>query len=208
MQSLREEVRVGINLGSATAIQRTRRGGSVAFWEHKPPLTVDIEVRTVNGLPQVVGLAIRTSAWRYLAEGALRRGLTTEQERIIRDYAAMQALDDPEPVVITSNLLRALPLREMRDAILALHRGDDDALDALSKARRVGRERKQREHYEEVADVYRSALAKGRPPLKAVVDRFGVKRSTASKYIGEARRLKLLGKPARRGLPGDRKETS
>lgn len=44
-----------------------------------------------------------------------------------------------------------------------------------------------REHFENVADIYREALAEGRPPTQAVATRFGVSASAAAKWVATAR---------------------
>jgi hypothetical protein len=55
---------------------------------------------------------------------------------------------------------------------------------------------------EKVAEVYRGALAEGRPPTAAVADAFAVEHSTASKYVRKARDAQLLGE-SRQGLAGE-----
>jgi hypothetical protein len=54
----------------------------------------------------------------------------------------------------------------------------------------------------DVASVYRAAHADHRPPTQAVSARFGVSRSTAGRWIAEARRRGLLG-DARPGMAGE-----
>jgi hypothetical protein len=58
------------------------------------------------------------------------------------------------------------------------------------------------EFLERVAEVYRDALAEGKPPTAAVGDAFGVEHSTASKYVRRARDVDLLGE-SRQGLAGE-----
>ena len=58
------------------------------------------------------------------------------------------------------------------------------------------------EHFAEVAQVYRDALACQVPsPTRQIALRFNVSRSTAAKWVSEARRRGLLG-PTRQGVAG------
>ena len=54
-----------------------------------------------------------------------------------------------------------------------------------------------------VASIYRAAEALGRPPTNAVKDKMPVARSTAGRYVMEARRRGFLG-PALGTRPGER----
>jgi hypothetical protein len=54
----------------------------------------------------------------------------------------------------------------------------------------------------EIAAVYRAALAAGEPPTRTVAARFGVARSTAGRWVAEARRRGVLGK-ARPRMAGE-----
>lgn len=49
-------------------------------------------------------------------------------------------------------------------------------------------------HLEEVSAVYRRALMQGKPPTRAVQQRFGTSHSTAAKWVGHARKAGLLPK--------------
>lgn len=53
------------------------------------------------------------------------------------------------------------------------------------------------EHLEEVADVYRDALSGGKP-VEAVREHFSTNRSTASRWVGEARKRDILEESTRR----------
>jgi hypothetical protein len=55
-----------------------------------------------------------------------------------------------------------------------------------------------------VAEVYRGAHAARNPPTRAVAARFGVSRSTAGRWIGEARRRGHLGEAPRPRMAGER----
>lgn len=61
--------------------------------------------------------------------------------------------------------------------------------------------RRNLEHYGAVALLYGQAHAAGRAPTKAVAEHFGVPRSTAASWVGQARSLGLLG-PARPSVAG------
>lgn len=58
----------------------------------------------------------------------------------------------------------------------------------------------------DVAAVYRTAHAAGDPPTKAVAARFGVARSTAGRWIAEARRRGHLGEAPRPRMAGERED--
>ncbi len=77
-------------------------------------------------------------------------------------------------------------------AARAQHRNEADLLETVAKTRRrTGRPPLYPpEHYAAVADVYRQVG--GRAPTAGVAERFGVSRSTASKWVVRARRLGLL----------------
>lgn len=51
-------------------------------------------------------------------------------------------------------------------------------------------------HLEDVADVYRAAWRAGDPPTEAVKAHFQTSHSTAARWVGMARKAKLLGDPA------------
>jgi hypothetical protein len=50
------------------------------------------------------------------------------------------------------------------------------------------------EDLKRVAEVYRGAIARGRPPTKTVAGELGVARSTAGRWVAEARRRGVLGR--------------
>lgn len=59
------------------------------------------------------------------------------------------------------------------------------------------------EHFERVADVYRYAVKLGRPPTEGVAEAFDVARSTAGRWVVQARRRGFLG-PAMPGRAGEK----
>lgn len=66
----------------------------------------------------------------------------------------------------------------------------------------VRRNRVTDEHLAEVAAVYRNAEAAGKPPAKAVEEAFFTTYSTATRWIGLARKAGILG-PAQKGKSGE-----
>jgi hypothetical protein len=60
------------------------------------------------------------------------------------------------------------------------------------------------EQLEEVAVIYRDAVNAKRPPLREIEHRLGVARSTAGRYVVQARREGLIGAPPRPGVAGER----
>jgi hypothetical protein len=79
--------------------------------------------------------------------------------------------------------------------------GFERELAALAPAIEPGK-RLSDEHFAAVADVYRYALRTGRPATASVGEAFNVSRSTAGRWVVEARRRGLLG-PARPGVAGE-----
>lgn len=67
---------------------------------------------------------------------------------------------------------------------------------------KVRRNRVTDEHLAAVADIYRAAEASGNPPAKAVEDAFFTTYSTATRWIGQARKAGFLG-PALKGKSGE-----
>jgi hypothetical protein len=63
------------------------------------------------------------------------------------------------------------------------------------------------ENLHQVAELYRAALERGDPPTQTVADQMEVPRSTAARWVAEARKRNLLG-PALRGRAGERGETT
>jgi hypothetical protein len=57
--------------------------------------------------------------------------------------------------------------------------------------------------YEQVGDVYRAALRHGRAPVIAVADKWNVPRSTAARWVKEARKRKTLGPAPAPGQKGE-----
>lgn len=66
----------------------------------------------------------------------------------------------------------------------------------------VRRNRVTREHLAAVAAVYRKAQDAGEPPTLAVAQAFQASHSTATRWVGQARKAKLLG-AARKGRVGE-----
>jgi hypothetical protein len=57
-----------------------------------------------------------------------------------------------------------------------------------------------------VADLYRAAIERGDPPTQTVSDEMHVARSTAARWVAEARKRRFLG-PAIRGRAGEQSES-
>lgn len=83
-------------------------------------------------------------------------------------------------------------------AVLGPHVPEDYAQQAHEELRRRRRGRLTDSDYERVAQVYRAAIAEGRPTQHAVKDAFTVSQSRAAALIGEARKRGLLP-PTTRG---------
>jgi hypothetical protein len=148
-------------------------GGWVSVTRPELPWRVQMKVASVDGRPQITGLRLEPRPDRPEADA-----------------------------VITSERLRSLPLRQLREAALAALRFDLRALARqLRRVERVGR-RWPEEHYRLVADLYRAAIDSGQPPLPVIMKHWSVSRPAASKYVREARRRGFLGYPDRPGVAG------
>src|ERR1700683_1791040 len=103
--------------------------------------------------------------------------------------------------VITAELLRSLPLAEMRAAVAARLAGED-AFGAFGKVARERGKAWPDEHYRLVAEVYKSAVEHREPPLMAIQKHWHVTRPATAKYVKGARQRGFLGWPERAGVAG------
>jgi hypothetical protein len=157
---------------------------------------VSVALAHVDGLPQIVELKI---------------GITSPHQDPIQDQKMRQWVVDQlrkkgtkttsNAPVITAELLRGLPLAEMR-AAAAAHQAGDHWFDEFKTVARQRGKALPDEHYQQVAQVYRDAVARRQPPLKAVEERFSVTRAGASRAVKRSRELGFLGYPARPGVAG------
>jgi hypothetical protein len=148
------------------------------------PWEISVKVAEVGGVPQIVALRIEAIVW----------GVSEDKEHVEYFYGGSGG--DP---TITADVLRRLPLRHLREvAVRQVYQPDSDWLEPF-KVQRVPGQAWPDEHYQEVAKVYTSA---GAAPLKAISERWGVSRPTASKWVAEARRRKFLKYPSRPGVAG------
>lgn len=159
---------------------------------------ISVKVSEVDGVPQITGLKLEpraTMPWTA-PDG-------TKMTTVL-----------PESAVVTSERLRHLPLRFLARTAAEVSGGaaTQESLQAIFDAERPEKRQQGRErpdaHYEEVATVYTNALRAGRPPTKAVGERWGVERAMASRYVAEARKRGLLGYPTRQGVAGTTSDTS
>ncbi len=167
------------------------------------PQQVDILVVEVDGVPQIVGLRLDPQ-YVWLAKSTKDSAPTRLSRSLIRISQDGQRLEwngpkDVDPT-ITADLLRSLPLRQLRAMAAAAEYGDGtgDWLEPFSVERTPG-EPWPDDHYREVAETYRSAPS---APLKAIQTRWGVSRAAASKWVRKARELGYLGYPKRAGVAG------
>jgi hypothetical protein len=158
-----------------------------------------VALARVEGMPEIVGLRIDVDPI-----------FVGEADRHILDLPAQErrqwAIDNAPPgtastTVITAERLRRIPLAELRAAAAARLAGDD-AFDAFRKVSRQQGKALPDEHYQQVAEVYKGAVDRRQPPLKAVEHHWQVSRAGAAKYVKRARELGFLGWPGRRGIPG------
>lgn len=147
------------------------------WWVTYPEVDAKVKVTIdeVAGLPEIVGLAIEP--------------LGTDRK---------------SPRVITADLLRRLPIRELKRACLSdgLDEQARDFLAVAAEPQRPGRVPIERDLLRRVADTYRSARKAGRATAKEIARVESVSLKTAEKYIRRARDEKLLEEPSqRKGKP-------
>jgi hypothetical protein len=163
-----------------TGLATVDREGFVNVGFRDLPWGIYVRVAEVGGVPQLVSLRIEA-------------GVTVSEDR---EHLVYEGNDDP---TITADLLRRLPLRQLRDAaVREAYNPGSDWLEPF-KVKRVPGQAWLDEHYQEVANVYLSA---GAAPLKTIAERWGVSRQAASKWVAEARRRKYLKYPSRPGVAG------
>ncbi len=148
------------------------------------PHVYKVRTALVDGRPQVLGLCVEPAT---NSDGTLR------DERTVAD------------VVITRETLRGIPVARIAAAAIKMRGGD--LLGALREAATppepVGRRGHTDEHYQQVAEVVRQALAADVPVRKAVKQRWIVSVHTADKWLKQAKqRGYLTGDLRRRGGHG------
>jgi len=167
--------------------------GWVSLALHGFPWDIAVKVTEVDGIPELTALRLepRTAHFGYPDADGTRVPI-----------GAVDATD----AVVTSERLRSLPLRLIANVAAAvLAGGEPEKIAAVFESERVnwpqGRPRPD-EHYKEVANVYRAALAWRQPPVKAIEERWVVGRAMASRYVAEARKRGYLDYPSRPGVAG------
>jgi hypothetical protein len=144
-------------------------------------------VAEVGGVPQVIGLHIEAAVEVNHAVGE------DEDEQLV--WRGPKG-EDP---TITTDLLRQLPMRQLRaSAVKEAYERGSDLLEPFKLERTPGQPWPD-EHFQAVAEVYRNADS---APLVAIKDRWNVSRAAASKWVARARELGYLGYPQRRGVSG------
>jgi len=146
------------------------------------PWGISVKVAEVYGVPQIVGLQIHGGPIEVSED---------------REHLSWRGPKGQEPT-ITTDLLRKLPLRQLREvAVIEGYATGRDWLEPFKTERPP--EGWPDEHYEAVARVYREASG---APLKAISERWSVSRPTASTWVRKARELKYLGYPKGPGVAG------
>lgn len=182
---------------------------------------VDVALATIGGVPQLVGLRIdadplpnwtlgghvalppptESSHWSLeqvpedAGEFVDRLASLPPTER--RRWAIEHGMGGP----VTTDRLRRLPLAELRAAAAAHVAGDDPWAHFQALEHQRGKPLTVA-HFRQVANIYRGAVGRGEAPLRAIEHVFGVSRPGASKYVSGARKLGLLGYPAKPGVAG------
>jgi hypothetical protein len=161
-------------------------------------------VRITARYPQGVVASINIPADQVLvAVDAMLRYSGIGVEEAIRHLAARRGEDGPtdaglpgfvgtmESVLAKGRTLAMLPTslppERVSETLEAV--GRLVAAQAYPTVRPQRRRRMTRTLLREVADVYRSALAEGEAPTKAVASHFYIAHSTAARWVGQARKL-------------------
>lgn len=161
---------------------------------HMPPGYVYVALAKIEGVWEIVGLRVD------VASGDFNAPLSQDlRSHLVERMPAKRR----RAAVVTADRLRGLPLRALRAAAASYLAGESENwIHAYEAVERQQGKALSDQHYAQVADVYRDAVERSEPPLKAVMARWHVSRAGASKYVARARELKLLGYPSRPGIAG------
>jgi len=153
------------------------------------PWSISVRVAEVGGFPQIVCLKLEVG----MVKGQGQISWDPSSDHLI--WAGPRDMDP----TITTDLLRQLPLRQLRAAAIARFYEPHglDWLEPFKLERPSGGW--PTEHYRDVAVVYRSAHD---APLVAIRQKWNVSRAAASKWVAKARELGYLGYPIRPGVAG------
>jgi hypothetical protein len=168
-----------------------------------PLCELDFTVRRGEPKPVVVGLRCHWRGFDAPINGeALRRLPIDALRRQATHQVAFRVVPDPEGGA--PQLVPAVPPEDLAltdDQRAAVERQFRETYAQQTRApRRRGPLRD--EDLRHVAQVYRAAIARGQPPTRSVAEDCGVARSTAGRWVAEARRRGVLG-PAKARQPGE-----
>jgi hypothetical protein len=168
------------------------------------PQRIYVAVAEVDGVPRLVGLRIEPEQTEFVSDSQRKAYQLFSGWRQITEFVKSVERTDADPTV-TSDLLRRLPLRQMQEtaalrfqSIFNSDMTTADVMKPFDRERTPGQPWPD-EHYQRVAEVYRSATS---APAKAICNRWNVSKPTAAKWIRKARELGHLGWPARPGVAG------
>lgn len=168
--------------------------------------SVEVALADIDGAPEIVGLRLDIDPRFYAVEDRQVADLpASERRRWALDRRAAQGQSTRG---LNNAVLRRLPMEALRRAAAAYVAGQSPWDELGREVANPRGKRLPEQHFEQVAQVYRRALALGKPPLRAVEQAFHVSRPGASKYVRQARERGLLGYPTRRGVPGADAATS
>lgn len=165
------------------------------------PWLVQLRFRFIDGRPECVGIEITSS--------------------VEHDESLNRMFPDLVPTRLTATGVREVPFgelvaRERQRTAESLREGAADPLNFPQESELMqrfaaewaegskGRGRPREygpDHWAEVANEYRRALAESDAPTKAVAQRWNVTKSAAAKWVARTRSMGLLP-PARKGYPG------
>lgn len=165
------------------------------------PWAVTLEWAEIDGRVECVGVTMRS----FSPDGTV-------------DLTDLPTLEDTREVM-TAALWRSVPIgslinekrrsvaefwepggRMAQHGLAEVHEGEGEGVAAMWRPGRPKR-RKDPDHFEMVADIYRAAARAGLPPTKTVQERLGpVSHSTAAKWVAKCRKLGLLPETSR-GVP-------
>lgn len=174
-----------------------RSDGYLEIFFPYPAVRVAVLVEDVEGRPEIVGLEVKpvreirtelAEEWAKVSE-ALRPRRSKEMEREV-------------PFVLKSDILRQLPLRQLRDIYLMEVANGKIDFQLLNPTVEHGPKPPSDELVRAVAETYSQALTSGTPILAAIQARHHIARATATKYIRLAREAGYLGWPSKKGSAG------
>jgi hypothetical protein len=176
---------VARHLGQAVAVRRIKGPKGLLRWSVLYPeegFAIIVTMKEVFGQVEIVGLEI---------------------DPLLNTVAA-DIFDEWPPTIITSELLRSIPLSKLKAACLSdlAGRRENTFLEEVAGVPKRGQAPIPVAKIKQVAGIYQESVRLQQNPIKRIEEEMEVKASTARKYVRRARDLGLLGFPESPGVAG------